>query len=169
MQILEKFKKSVESITYTDVLLNTWNGFEFLARSFRTMDGKKLDNEQKVEKVIDFVELMYGFVYTNEHFQWNIKDDSRRRKKIKRRATRLVTYAYYYRNRAIHEHLIENPFMISVVRGLNILLANFLNVFIQKIIFNPDATVEAVFMQLKSDLERQAQEISQRERENNAT
>ena len=34
LQSLKKLKLSLESNSYSDLLLHTWNGFEFLAKSF---------------------------------------------------------------------------------------------------------------------------------------
>jgi len=110
---------------------------------------------------------MYGLVYTNKHFQWDLSDKGTLNT-INERAHRLVVYAYFYRNKIIHEHLVENPFMISITRGLNILLANLLGSLVEKIIFNPDFIMEDIVRQIKSDLEKQVKQISQKKRNNNA-
>jgi len=158
LQALNKFKKSVESNNFTDVLQNTWNAFEFLTRSFSTSDGKKLNNNEKVDKVINFVELIYSQIYMNEHYRWNLTE-SKYQNLIKKKSNRLVIYAYFYRNRIIHDYLVETSFMISISRGLNIILANFLNLLIQKIIINTNSTVEEVFMLMQSDLEQEIEKL----------
>jgi len=154
LQVLSKFQKSVESSNFTDVLLNTWNAFEFLTRAFNVSSGQNLTNQQKIEKIIDFIELIYSFVYINEHHRWDLTN-SKAKTIIKQRANRLVTYAYFYRNQIVHGHLIENPFMISVTRGFNIFLAHLLSLIMKKIVFNSDCGMDDIFKQLQSDLEKQ--------------
>jgi hypothetical protein len=157
LQVLSKYKKSVESSNFTDVLLNTWNAFEFLTKAFNVSNSQNLTNLQKIEKVVDFIELIYSFVYMNEHHKWDLTN-SKAKRIVKSRSNRLVTYAYFYRNQIVHGHLVENPFMISVTRGLNIFLANLLGLIMEKIVFMPDYSMDNIFKQLQSDLEKRTKD-----------
>ena len=147
LQSLKKLKLSLESNSYSDLLLHTWNGFEFLAKSFNN----------KKEKIKDLIILVYSFIYTNEHYRYDLNDKSIQNK-IKKNATHLFVYAYTYRNKLVHSHLLEDSLMISFAKGLNIIFKELLSLIIDKIIIVSDFNIDDIFNQLNSDLSKRNSE-----------
>lgn len=160
LQSLQKFKQAVESVSYSQILLHTWNGFEFIAKAF-TKNCKALDEKEKIDKVLEIVELIYSFVYTNKWHEWDLSI-KQAQNEVKRRAERIVIYAYAYRNKIVHSHLTENAYMISISRGLNIVFGQLLSALMEKIILDHDYTIEGVFFQLQSDLAKRVEEIKRK-------
>ena len=151
LQSLEKYKQSVEATSYSDLLLYTWNGFEFLSKAFS-------DRTDKLQIIQELVVLVYSFIYVNKFHKWNLNDENSI-KEVNRRAERLVVYAYTYRNKLVHAHLIENSFMISLSKGINIIFREILSLMIDKIIINPDFKIEDVVSQIKSDLNKNIEDL----------
>ncbi|HIP33205.1 MAG TPA: hypothetical protein EYG89_00380 [Bacteroidia bacterium] len=154
LQSLQKYKQSIESTSFTDLLLLSWNGLEFLS--------KAINNEDKIDTIKDFASLVYSFIYTNNYK----KDLSKAKlvKEIERRAKHLIVYAYTYRNKIVHSHLIEDSLMISISKGINIIFKNILILFIEKIALSPDFDLENIVNQLKSDLNKNIEKMKNVER-----
>lgn len=144
LQSLKKLKLSLESHSYSDLLLHTWNGFEFLIKGFK-------DKKEKINIIEELVVLVYSFIYSNQHYKWDI-DNSKIKNKILKKAKRLVIYSYTYRNKLVHSHLLEDSLMISYTKGLNIIFKELLSLIIGKIIVVSDFNMDDVVNQLKSDL-----------------
>lgn len=151
LQSLQKFKLSVEATSYSDLLLYTWNGFEYLIKGFK-------DEINKLETIQDIVVLVYKFIYSNTHHRWDLTD-KKAINEINQRAKRLVIYGYTYRNKLVHSHLSEDSFMISVSKGMNIIFKSFLSLMIDKIIVDPDFNMDDIVNQLNSDLQKQIAEL----------
>ena len=150
LQSLKKLKLSLESHSYSDLLLHTWNGFEFLIKGFK-------DKKEKLKMIEELIILMYSFIYSNKHYKWDTTD-SKIKNQILVKAKRLVIYSYTYRNKLVHSHLLEDSLMISFAKGLNIIFKELLNLIINKIIIVSDFNMDDVINQLKSDLEKRNSE-----------
>jgi len=143
LQSLQKYKQSIESTNFTDLLLLSWNGLEHLANA--------IDNNNKVYVVQNFVSLVYSFIYTNDYYKWDLSNKELV-EKINNRAKHLVVYAYTYRNKIVHSHLLEDSLMISVSKGINIIFKQLLILLLEKIILSSDFELKNVINQLQSDL-----------------
>lgn len=151
LQSLKKLKLSLESHSYSDLLLHTWNGFEFLIKGFK-------DKKEKLKVIEELIILVYSFIYSNKHYKWDITDKDIRNQ-ILRKAKRLVIYSYTYRNKLVHSHLLEDSLMISFAKGLNIIFKELLSLILDKIIIVSDFNMDDVINQLKSDLEKKIMKI----------
>jgi len=151
LQSLEKYKQSAEAASYSDLLLYTWNGLEFISKAFS-------NKKNKLEIIQELVALVYSFIYINKYHKWDLKD-KKAVSEINKRAERLVVYVYTYRNKLVHSHLIENSFMISLSKGINIVFKEILSLLIDKIILNNDFIIEDIMNQLKSDLYKNIDDI----------
>jgi len=156
LQSLQKYKQSAEAASYSDSLLYTWNGLEFLSKAFTTRNDKLLI-------IQELVALVYSFIYINKFHRWDLSNKNTTNE-INRRAENLVVYVYTYRNKLVHSHLIENSFMISLSKGINIIFREILSLMIDKIIVNPDFIIEDVINQIKSDLNKSIEELSDEKR-----
>jgi len=133
LQSLQKYKKSIESTNFSELLLLSWNGLEFLSNA--------INKDNKIDTVEELVTLIYKFIYTDKDL-------------IKCRAKHLTIYAYTYRNKIVHSHLVENSLMISVAKGINIIFKHILIHLLEKIVLSPDFELVNVINQLKSDLNK---------------
>lgn len=151
LQTLQKFQLSVEAASYSDLLLYTWNGFEYLTKGFKS-------EINKLEMIQEMVALVYKFIYSNNHYGRDLSD-KKAISEINQRAKVLVIYGYTYRNKLVHSHLLEDSFMISISRGMNIIFKSFLSLMIDKIIVASDFDLSSVIDQLRSDLNKQMEEL----------
>lgn len=149
-QSLKKLKLSLESNSYSDLLLHTWNGFEFLIKGFN-------DEKDKFKIIEELIILVYSFIYTNKQYRYDLTD-KKIKNEIQKRVTQLVVYAYTYRNKLVHAHLLEDSLMISFAKGLNIIFKELLSLIIDKIIIVSDFNIDDVINQLKSDLDKRNDE-----------
>ena len=149
LQSLHKFKQSIESVNYSDVLLHTWNGLEFVSKVFK---GEKLDI------IHDLTSLVYSFIYINNHFRWDLSKKENTIE-VNNRAKSLIIYTYAYRNKLVHSHLLEDSLMISITKGINIVFKNFLSLCIDKMIVTSDFDMNDIVSQLKSDLQKNIKEL----------
>ncbi len=145
LRLLEKYKLAIESVSYSDILIHTWNGLEFLTKPF--------SHSNQIQTIQDLLELIYSLIYTNEHHRWDMtKKDTHLL--IKNRAEHLVVYAYTYRNKLTHYHLEEDCLMISVTKGLNIMFREFLIAIVDKVLSSPDINIVNIISQLNNDLNK---------------
>jgi len=140
LQSMQKYKQAIESTNFTDLLLLSWNGLEFLS--------KAIDNKNEIDTIQSFASLVYRFIYTNKSS-----------KEINYHSKHLVIYAYTYRNKIVHSYLIEDSLMISVSKGINIIFEKILILIIGKIVFSLDFNLEDIVSQLKSDLNKNTEKM----------
>lgn len=146
LQSLGKLKMSLESYNFSEILLHTWNGFEFLIKGLN-------ETPNKLKPIEELVVLVYSFIYSNSHYKWDTSEKNNI-KKIKNISKRLVIYSYTYRNKLVHSHLLEDSLMISCTKGLNLIFKELLNLIINKIIIVSDFNLIDILNQLKSELEK---------------
>ncbi len=150
LQSLCKLKMSLESYNFSEILLHTWNGFEFLIKGL----NKK---QNKLESIEELVTLVYSFIYSNSHYKWDTSQKINKNR-IENISKRLVIYSYSYRNKLVHSHLLEDSLMISCTKGLNLIFKELLNLIINKIIIVSDFNLIDIINQLKSELEKRNNE-----------
>ncbi|WP_150464922.1 hypothetical protein [Francisella sp. SYW-2] len=144
VQIYEKLQKSIEAKSYSDMLFYTWNCLEFIASN---IDKSKDKIEIVNEIVYTFVELLYL------QSQRYIYDEKSRRKECKQISKKIVTYAYLYRNKIAHSHLVENQLMIATTKGLHMALKEFLSLIFHKISNDIDLLIKDLYFLVKGDIE----------------
>lgn len=144
IQVYEKMQKSLEAESYNDKLFYTWNAFEYIA--------KKIDGNGWFKIIEDIVYIILELVYSQEYryISHKCKESN---EFWKDKSNRLITYAYLYRNKIAHSHLVENQFMISISRGLNFILRNFLSLVLNRIIADIDLSLKDLYFLVKSDIE----------------
>ncbi len=150
LQSLSKYKQSIESTNFSDLLLSSWNGIELFAGAIQK------DNKLKV--IEELIALVYSFIYTNDCYKWDLSN-KKLINEIDNRAKHLIVYAYMYRNKIVHSHLIENSFMISISRGINIIFRQLLILLVGKIVLNTDFELTKIVDQLKSDLNKNIEKL----------